>query len=197
VNRLCAANREHRKIRDRLKSGEDVSLVTRHGRSTPLVWLTVDKATLKNHRNAYEYRVLVQLAEALPAKPGDLKPSFTNSWRTVSAQIGCPISVSAAASFSMLFDTQIKGRIGSPSVTGSTRRLPGLNWPSFSSERSDSDLLVTVGDVAVCFTVEILGRLVLDGLATAMPGTMNAGGRPIKVTWITITDIGRQALIGK
>jgi hypothetical protein len=44
-----------------------LSLVSRHGRSTPLVWLTVDKATLKNHRNAYEYRVLVQLAEALPA----------------------------------------------------------------------------------------------------------------------------------
>jgi hypothetical protein len=44
-----------------------LSLVCSHGRSTPLVWLTVDKATLKNHRNAYEYRVLVQLAEALPA----------------------------------------------------------------------------------------------------------------------------------
>ena len=44
-----------------------LSLVSKHGRSTPLVWLTVDKATLKNHRNAYEYRVLVQLAEALPA----------------------------------------------------------------------------------------------------------------------------------
>jgi hypothetical protein len=44
-----------------------LSLVTNHGRSTPLVWLTVDKATLKNHRNAYEYRVLVQLAQALPA----------------------------------------------------------------------------------------------------------------------------------
>ena len=44
-----------------------LSLVSRHGRSTPLVWLTVDKAALKNHRNAYEYRVLVQLAEALPA----------------------------------------------------------------------------------------------------------------------------------
>ena len=43
-----------------------LSLVSRHGRSTPLLWLTVDKATLKNHRNAYEYRVLVQLAEALP-----------------------------------------------------------------------------------------------------------------------------------
>src|ERR1700681_4605103 len=43
-----------------------LSLISKHGRSTPLVWLTVDKATLKNHRNAYEYRVLVQLAEALP-----------------------------------------------------------------------------------------------------------------------------------
>src|ERR1700757_2620914 len=40
-------------------------------------------------------------------------PSFTNSLRTVSALIGCPISVRAAASFSMLFDTQIKGRMGS------------------------------------------------------------------------------------
>src|SRR5471032_69781 len=44
-----------------------LSLISKHGRSTPLVWLTVDKATLKNHRSAYEYRVLVQLAEALPA----------------------------------------------------------------------------------------------------------------------------------
>ena len=44
-----------------------LSLISNHGRSTPLVWLTVDKATLKNHRNAYEYRVLVRLAEALPA----------------------------------------------------------------------------------------------------------------------------------
>src|SRR5512137_1747811 len=46
-----------------------LSLVSKHGRSTPLLWLTVDKATLKNHRNAYEYRVLVQLAEALPPDP--------------------------------------------------------------------------------------------------------------------------------
>jgi hypothetical protein len=46
------------------------------------------------------------------------------------------------------------------------------------------------------FTVETLGRLVLDGLATATPGTVHAGGRPIKVTWLTITDLGRQALAG-
>ena len=44
-----------------------LSLLTRHGRATPLVWLTVDKDTLKDNRNRYEYQVLVWLAEALPA----------------------------------------------------------------------------------------------------------------------------------
>ena len=45
-----------------------LSLLSRHGRATPLVWLTVDKATLKNRRNGYEYQVLVRLAEILPAE---------------------------------------------------------------------------------------------------------------------------------
>jgi hypothetical protein len=43
------------------------SLVTDHGRATPLAWLTVDKRTLKDNRNLYEHRVLVRLAELLPA----------------------------------------------------------------------------------------------------------------------------------
>ena len=45
-----------------------LSLLTRHGRATPLVWLTVDTATLKNRRNGYEHQVLVRLAEVLPAE---------------------------------------------------------------------------------------------------------------------------------
>ena len=44
-----------------------LSLLTAHGRATPLLWLTVNTATLKNHRNEYEYQVLVRLADALPA----------------------------------------------------------------------------------------------------------------------------------
>lgn len=44
-----------------------LSLMTSHGRTTPLVWLTVDTDTLKNQRNEYEYRVLVRLADMLPA----------------------------------------------------------------------------------------------------------------------------------
>jgi len=44
-----------------------LALISDHGRSTPLVWLTVDKDTLKHHRSLYEHRVLVRLAELLPA----------------------------------------------------------------------------------------------------------------------------------
>jgi hypothetical protein len=51
-----------------------LSLITDHslprtrsgGRATPLVWLTVDQATLKDNRSLYEHRVLVRLAERLP-----------------------------------------------------------------------------------------------------------------------------------
>jgi hypothetical protein len=45
-----------------------LSMLTRHGRATPLHWLTVDTATLKNRRNGYEYQALVRLAEALPGR---------------------------------------------------------------------------------------------------------------------------------
>jgi hypothetical protein len=44
-----------------------LSLLTRHGRATPLYWLTADARTLKGQRNAYEYQVLVRFAAALPA----------------------------------------------------------------------------------------------------------------------------------
>jgi hypothetical protein len=47
-----------------------LSLLCRHGRATPLVWLTVDKATLKDRRNEYEYQALLRLAQVLPAETG-------------------------------------------------------------------------------------------------------------------------------
>jgi hypothetical protein len=46
------------------------------------------------------------------------------------------------------------------------------------------------------FTTKLLVDLVRDGLATAAPGIMYAGKRPITVTRLRITDIGRQALAG-
>ena len=50
-----------------------LSLLTRHGQATPLLWLTVDTSTLKNHRNEYEYQGLVRLADALPAEMKGLR----------------------------------------------------------------------------------------------------------------------------
>jgi hypothetical protein len=44
-----------------------VSLVTGHGRSTPLVWLTVHKSLLKGMRNEVEDAVLVRLRECIPS----------------------------------------------------------------------------------------------------------------------------------
>ena len=42
--------------------------------------------------------------------------------------------------------------------------------------------------------VMMLDALVRDGLATADRGAMRAGRRRTEVTWLTITDAGRQAL---
>src|SRR5919112_2447705 len=43
-----------------------LKLVTRHGRATPLVWLSVHKDELTDARNAYEDAALRRLAEVLP-----------------------------------------------------------------------------------------------------------------------------------
>src|SRR5271154_6538788 len=43
-----------------------LNLVTRHGRATPLIWLTVSKDELEHRRNDYEDLYLSRLAEVLP-----------------------------------------------------------------------------------------------------------------------------------
>ena len=55
------------RIRRRRSDDDHAVSVVPPRTATPLVWLTVDKATLKNRRNGYEYQVLVRLAEILPA----------------------------------------------------------------------------------------------------------------------------------
>src|SRR6476659_10202564 len=44
-----------------------LKLVTRHGRATPLIWLSVLKDELSTARNDYEDACLRRLAEVLPA----------------------------------------------------------------------------------------------------------------------------------
>ncbi len=43
-----------------------LSMVTRHGRATPLMWKSVLKSNLKNRRNEYEDRLLLRFKEVLP-----------------------------------------------------------------------------------------------------------------------------------
>lgn len=43
-----------------------MNLITKHGWATPLVWITVAKSRLKNHRTAYEKKVLRLLADSIP-----------------------------------------------------------------------------------------------------------------------------------
>ena len=44
-----------------------LSMVTGHGRATPLLWKTVASSTLKGNQRRYEYEVLRRLREVLPA----------------------------------------------------------------------------------------------------------------------------------
>lgn len=51
------------------KDGHDtivLSMLTSHGRATPLLWLTVESATLKGRQTDYEDRLLHRLYEVLP-----------------------------------------------------------------------------------------------------------------------------------
>ena len=50
-----------------MPTGMALKLVTRHGRATPLVWLSVLKDELKDARNDCEDACLRRLAEVLPA----------------------------------------------------------------------------------------------------------------------------------
>lgn len=43
-----------------------ISMVTSHGRATPLIWKTVSKKNLKNKRNDYEDELLVKLRALIP-----------------------------------------------------------------------------------------------------------------------------------
>ena len=107
-------------------------------------------------------------------------PSFTNSVRTVSALTGCPISVRVVASFAMLFDTQIKGRTGSPSVAGSTSRLSaGMSPGSFSqTARRPPPARRTCPFGSGCASRSALPRLIVERASPVIFETVARPPRP-------------------
>ena len=45
-------------------------MVTTHGRATPLIWRTVKKSELKDHRTAHEHDLIERLHTAIPPNIG-------------------------------------------------------------------------------------------------------------------------------
>jgi hypothetical protein len=67
-----------------------LKLVTRHGRATPLVWLSVHKDELTDARNAYEDAAVRRLAEVLPDDcKGRMK--LPQMWRVKNPQTVCQV----------------------------------------------------------------------------------------------------------
>jgi hypothetical protein len=65
-------------------------------------------------------------------------------------------------------------------------------WICWSADGSTDALLVAQG-----FDFDLIARLVRERLATATPERVFAGGMPVEVTRVRITDAGRRALAPK
>ncbi len=73
-------------------------------------------------------------------------------------------------------------------MTDDERRL--LEMLAGSADGSTDALLVAHG-----FHFDLMARLVRERLATATPESAYAGGKPVEVTRLRITDAGRRALL--
>ena len=96
-----------------------VSLITDHGRATPLVWLTVDKRTLKHNRSLHEHRVLVRLAELLPA---DIKVCVVADRGFGDQKLYRVLTEELCFDYVIRF----RGNIAVTAMTGETRTAAGL-----------------------------------------------------------------------
>jgi hypothetical protein len=73
-------------------------------------------------------------------------------------------------------------------MTADERRL--LELLAGSANGTTDALLLAHG-----FDVDLMARLVRERLATATPERVFAGGKPVEVTRVRITDAGRRALV--
>jgi hypothetical protein len=73
------------------------------------------------------------------------------------------------------------------------RRSPALEVLAGSSRQGCTEAFL----LAHGFTVELLVNVVRAGFATMQSERVRAGGQPIEVTRVHITDSGRRALRGK
>ena len=111
-----------------------LNMITRHGRATPLMWLSVKKTDLKGWRNAHEDRLLLRLRELVP--------------KTVSTTILADRGFGDANLYALLWELEFdyvirfRGNIKVTNSKGETR--PAEDWvPSNGHTKTLRDAQVT------------------------------------------------------
>src|SRR5262249_33378096 len=104
------------------------------------------------------------------------------------SRLECPKQDSSLPAVSPAYPSKKPTR---PLLTKDARRVLELLAGSARQGCTEAFLL------AHGFTVELLGSIVRAGFATAHSERVRAGGQPIEVTRVHITDAGRRALRGK
>jgi hypothetical protein len=149
-----------------------LSLVTAHGRATPLVWMTVTKARLKGRRNRYEDTVLLRLHEVLP--PG-VKV-------TILADRGFGDQHLYAHLTDLGFDfiIRFRGVVTVQSRDGEVR--PATDWvPPNGKTRHLQDARVTTDRYPVDSVVCVKARGMKDAWCLAVGGAAITGTRAVKL----------------
>lgn len=149
-----------------------LSLVTGHGRATPLVWMSVKKAALKGRRNAYEDTVLLRLHDVLP--PG-VKV-------TVVADRGFGDQELYGHLTDLGFDfiIRFRGVVVVESRDGEAR--PASEWvPAHGKTRQLKDARVTADRYPVDSVVCVKARGMKDAWCLAVGGATITGAMAVKL----------------
>jgi hypothetical protein len=139
-------------------------LVTRHGRSTPLVWMTVPTATLKGRQSEYEDTVLTRFHEVLP-------PSVTVTL-LADRGFGDQQLYALLTDLGFRFVIRFRGNIQVRSATGETR--PAAAWvPSTGRARTLSGATVTADAYALDAVVCVQARRMKQAWCLAVRGSIS------------------------
>lgn len=141
-------------------------LVTRHGRSTPLVWMTVPTAELKGRRNEYEDTVLLRFHEVLP--PGVTVTLLADRG------FGDQQLYEVLTEFGFQFVIRFRGNVTVQSATGETRTAAA--WvPATGRARTLRGAAVTADRYRLDAVVCVQARRMKDPWCLAVRGVLPGG----------------------
>lgn len=149
-----------------------LSLVTAHGRTTPLVWRSVKKAQLNGQRNVYEDTVLLRLHEVLP--PGVKVTVLADR------AFGDQNLYALLADLGFAFIIRFRGVVIVESRDGEVR--PAHDWVSPDGRaRQLKDARVTADRYRIDSVVCVKARGMKDAWCLAVGGAAIAGATAVKL----------------